>query len=212
MKIFLKFLLSLMFGFSFNVYASDSNDDLTDNISYYRWKNPPQVVINTSYLEGYDRDVIVIFEANKRGKITNTAIIKSSGIEYVDKQCEKAVKKASIYPYQKDGVYYPSRSTQPFRIEVSRKPIFEFFPEIKVKKEDLKGQIRYLSIYSEADDNGNITVAKIRKSTGLQELDNLVLDEFRKKAKFFPLIINGKPYPISDTTNLTLTKFFTLHY
>jgi hypothetical protein len=37
-------------------------------------------------------------------------------------------------------------------------------------------------------------------------------DEFLKKAKFFPLIINGKPYPISDTTNLTLTKFFTLHY
>lgn len=69
-----------------------------------------------------------------------------------------------------------------------------------------------MSIYSEADDNGNIKLAKIRRSTGLKELDNFVLDEFLKKAKFFPLIINGKPYPISDTTNLTLTKFFTLHY
>lgn len=69
-----------------------------------------------------------------------------------------------------------------------------------------------MSIYSDADDNESIKVVKILRSSGLQELDNLVLDGFRKKAKFFPLMINGKSYPISDTTNLTLTKFFTLHY
>ena len=63
-----------------------------------------------------------------------------------------------------------------------------------------------MSIYLEADDNENLTLAKIRSSSSLQELDNFVLDEFRKKVKFYPPIINGKLYPISDTTNLAFFK------
>lgn len=124
MRNYLNFFLSLLFCCAFNVYANDSNDDLTERLSYYRWKNPPQVNIDTSYLKRYDREVVIIFEANEKGRIVNTAILKSSGIKYVDKKCEKAVKKASIYPYQKDGIYYPSLYKQRFTLEVSRKPLF----------------------------------------------------------------------------------------
>ncbi|MDA3556680.1 TonB family protein [Acinetobacter sp. AOR15_HL] len=212
MKILLKVLLSLSFCFALNVYASDPNNLVEIMPPNLHWKQIPKINISDQELQGYDREVVVGFLANEKGKVVDTTIIKSSGIESLDKKSLKAMKNASFYPYQENGFYVGFYGKQPFNFDVSRKPIFEVFPEIKVNKDDLKGQIRYMSIYSEADDNGNITVAKIQKSTGLQELDNFVLDEFRKKAKFFPLIINGKSYPISDTTNLTLTNFFTHHY
>lgn len=212
MRNYLNFFLSLLFCCAFNVYASDPKNLIEVMPPNLHWKQIPKINISDQELQGYDREVVVGFLANEKGKVVDTTIIKSSGVESLDKKSLKAMKNASFYPYQENGFYVGFYGKQPFNFDVSRKPIFAFFPDIKVNKDDLKGQIRYLSIYSEADDNGNIKLAKIRRSTGLQELDNFVLDEFLKKAKFFPLIINGKPYPISDTTNLTLTKFFTLHY
>ncbi|UGQ24623.1 energy transducer TonB [Acinetobacter calcoaceticus] len=47
--------------------------------------------------------------------------------------------------------------------------------------------------------NGTLTRAEIQKSSGLIKLDNFVLNEFRKRAKGFPVNVNGKPYPIRKT-------------
>lgn len=175
--------------------------------SNIRWKNRPKVYLDFINLQGHDREVEILAETNKKGKVKRVKLIKSSGLYALDVQCLLAMKKASFIPYQENGIYYPIRVLQPFSIEVSRKPKFEVFPKIKVKKSDLKGETRYISIYSEADDLGNLTLAKIQSSSGLQELDDFVLQEFRKQAKFYPLIVNGKPYPINDTTNYTFSKY-----
>ena len=120
------------------------------------------------------------------------------------------MKKASFILYQEKAIYYPIRFLQPFSLEAFRKPKFKVFPKIKGNRSDLKVETRYISIYSEADDVGNLTLAKIQSSCGLQELDEFVVEEFRKQAKFYPLIINGKPYPISDTTNYIFSKYLNI--
>lgn len=91
---------------------------------------------------------------------------------------------------------HPSRLKLPFEFSVSRVPKYEFFPNIVPKKPDLKGESRSLSIYVEADNSGKISKAKVTKSSGLNKLDNYILKEFKDKARFKPLNINGKPYQL----------------
>lgn len=73
-----------------------------------------------------------------------------------------------------------------------------------MKKSDLQGRDRTVIVYAEADDNGEVTKAVIKFSSGLKELDNYVLSEYRRQAKFKPLTINGKPYPITKTEQFGL--------
>ncbi|MFV5376511.1 TonB family protein [Acinetobacter calcoaceticus] len=212
MKILLKVLLSLSFCFALNVYASDPNNLIEVMPPNLHWKQTPKINISDQELQGYDREVIVGFLANEKGKVVDTTIIKSSGIESLDKKSLKAMKNASFYPYQENGFYVGFYGKQPFSFDVSRKPKFAVYPDIRVfDKIKLQEKYNYINIYFEADEHGTLTLAKIQRGSGYQELDDFVLDEFRKQAKFYPLVVNGKSYPIRDNVDLEVSKYFTFY-
>lgn len=199
MKILIKFILSFLFCFALNVYAQNTTNTKELPYQKVKWIQPPSIRISNNDLQGYDRNVVIAAETNIGGKITAVKLLQSSGIKSLDLKLITAVENARFSPYQENGVFYPVRFVQPFHLEASREPEFEVYPEIKVNDEDLYGQNRSVSIFTEADVNGTLTRAEIQKSSGLIKLDNFVLDEFRERAKFFPLNVNGKPYPIRKT-------------
>ncbi|MDS7931123.1 TonB family protein [Acinetobacter sp. V102_4] len=199
MKILIKFILSFLFCFALNVYAQNTTNTKELPYQKIKWIQPPSIMISNNDLQGYDRNVVIAAETNIGGNITAVKLLQSSGIKSLDLKLIIAVENARFSPYQENGVFYPVRFVQPFHLEASREPEFEVYPEIKVNDEDLYGQNRSVSIFTEADVNGTLTRAEIQKSSGLIKLDNFVLDEFREHAKFFPLNVNGKPYPIRKT-------------
>lgn len=199
MKILIKSILSFLFYFALNTYAQEAGNFRELRYQKVKWIQPPSISISNDELQGYDRNVVIAAETNISGKITAVKLLQSSGIKSLDLKLITAVENARFSPYQENGVFYPVRFVQPFHLEVSREPELEVYPEIKVNDEDLYGQNRSVSIFTEADVNGTLTRAEIQKSSGLIKLDNFVLNEFRKRAKFFPLNVNGKPYPIRKT-------------
>lgn len=199
MKILIKFILSFLFYFALNTYAQEAGNFRELRYQKVKWIQPPSISISNDELQGYDRNVVIAAETNISGKITAVKLLQSSGIKSLDLKLITAVENARFSPYQENGVFYPVRFVQPFHLEASREPEFEVYPEIKVNDEDLYGQNRSVSILTEADVNGTLTRTEIQKSSGLIKLDNFVLDEFRERAKFFPLNVNGKPYPIRKT-------------
>lgn len=188
-----------MFCFALNVYAQNTTNTKELPYQKVKWIQPPSIRISNNDLQGYDRNVVIAAETNIGGKITAVKLLQSSGIKSLDLKLITGVENARFSPYQENGVFYPVRFVQPFHLEASREPELEVYPEIKVNDEDLHGQNRSVSIFTEADVNGTLTRAEIQKSSGLIKLDNFVLDEFRERAKFFPLNVNGKPYPIRKT-------------
>ncbi|WP_227602194.1 energy transducer TonB [Acinetobacter sp. AC1-2] len=199
MKILIKFILSFLFYFALNTYAQEAGNFRELRYQKVKWIQPPSISISNDELQGYDRNVVIAAETNISGKITAIKLMQSSGINSIDLKLITAVENARFSPYQENGVFYPVRFLQPFHLEASREPEFEVYPEIKVNDEDLYGKNRSVSIFTEADVNGTLTRSEIQKSSGLIKLDNFVLDEFRERAKFFPLNVNGKPYPIRKT-------------
>ena len=199
MKILIKFILSFLFCFALNTYAQEAGNFRELQYQKVKWIQPPSISISNDELQGYDRNVVIAAETNIGGKITAVKLLQSIGIKSLDLKLITAVENARFSPYQENGVFYPVRFVQPFHLEASREPEFEVYPEIKVHDEDLHGQNRSVSIFTEADVNGTLTRAEIQKSSGLIKLDNFVLDEFRERAKFFPLNVNGKPCPIRKT-------------
>ncbi len=199
MKILIKFILSFLFCFALNVYAQNTTNTKELPYQKVKWIQPSSIRISNNDLQGYDRNVVIAAETNIRGKITAVKLLQSSGIKSLDLKLITAVENARFSPYQENGVFYPVRFVQPFHLEAAKEPEFEVYPEIKVNDEDLHGQNRSVSIFTEADVSGTLTRAEIQKSSGLIKLDNFVLDEFRERAKFFPLNVNEKPYPIRKT-------------
>lgn len=199
MEILIKFILSFLFYFALNTYAQEAGNFRELQYQKVKWIQPPSISISNDELQGYDRNVVIAAETNISGKITAVKLLQSSGIKSLDLKLITAVENARFSPYQENGVFYPVRFVQPFHLEASREPELEVYPEIKVNDEYLYGQNRSVSIFTEADVNGTLTRAEIQKSSGLIKLDNFVLDEFRERAKFFPLNVNGKPYPIRKT-------------
>ncbi|WP_151959331.1 energy transducer TonB family protein [Acinetobacter bereziniae] len=176
----------------------------TDDKMLAKWARPPRIFFKDEILKGYDRDVVILFETEVTGWVKHAEVIKSSGLDDVDNLVLQAVQKAKFRAWNAWDVKtnYPARAKQPFHFAVSRDPKFENEPRIVLKKSDLEGENRSLSIYLEADNSGKITKAEIAKSSGSTKLDNYILKEFKDKASFKPLNINGKPYPIKKTKEL----------
>ncbi|WP_353172090.1 TonB family protein [Acinetobacter rudis] len=170
------------------------------------WVKQPRIQLNNNELQGYDRTVLVGFYANESGFITSTKILESSGLDEIDKKVIMAVKMAKVKPYQINGVFYPISAKQHFTIMVSRDAEYQKLPVIPVIKLDLKGKDRQVVIYAEADDTGNVTRAEIKESSGLKVLDQYVLHEYLKQARFKPLSINGKSYPITKSTRFYFSE------
>lgn len=161
----------------------------------------PRINFKDEILKGYDRDILISFETDASGWVKHAEVIKGSGVDDLDNLVLQAVQKSKFRVWNDWDVKtnYPAREKQPFHFAVSRYPKFENEPRIVLKKSDLESENRSLSIYLEADNNGKITKSEITKSSGLTKLDNYILKEFKDKASFKPLNINGKPYPIKKT-------------
>lgn len=84
----------------------------------------------------------------------------------------------------------------PKRVSISGSGIqWSRSPRVTVTSKDLENQTRSVGIYIEADEKGKVTVARVTKSSGLQNLDDKVLRAVRG-AKFKPYMENGVAYPI----------------
>lgn len=205
MNILFKTLISLIFCLGFTANAQDVQT-IKEQPKGVRWEIRPHINYNEYELQGYDRKVSIKFETDENGTIRSAEVIKSSGLESIDTKILNAVKRSKFQPYQEKGIYYPIRAVQPFVLEVSREPKYKHYPKFFFVKQKLKGKTLYVRIYAEADDNGNLTKSEIKVSSGLPELDNYALNEYRKQAKFYPLIVNGKPYPIRITSSFRFSE------
>lgn len=192
-------LIAFTFCLGSNVQAQEGQK-ITNDTTLARWMRAPKVSFKNELLEGYDRNVVISFKTDASGRVEHVEVFKSSGLEELDHKVLRAVQmsKLRVWNEGEEKTNYPARAKQPFQFNVSREAKFNYEPRIAVKKSDLEGENRSITIYSEADDHGKLTKAEITKSSGLTKLDNYVLNEFREKASFQPLNINGKPYPIKN--------------
>lgn len=187
-------VFSVGVGAKFNMVVNFNNDQTV------RWEKEPRLDIGDRDLRWYDRDFMIYFETDESGVIINAEIVKSSGLKKLDNKVLKMFKEAKAEPYVLNGKVYAISATQPFTIAVSREVEFKTQPKIIAKRSLLLGSDRSVAIYSEADDDGNVTKVMITKSSMVPELDEYVTSEFVRQAKFRPMTINGKPYPLTKTT------------
>lgn len=205
MKRILLAICACFFCFNTNAIV-EGNPTINSQLEHISWVRTPRISYKNNELQGYDRTVSVSLGADEKGLITFVRIDKSSGLDYIDQKVLMGVKLARLKPYQVNGVYHPVAVTQSFTLMVSREAEYQTYPIISIKESDLRGRNRVVVIYAEADNAGNVTKAEIKESSGLAELDEYVLSEYRKQAKFVPLMINGQSYPITKTSSFSFSK------
>lgn len=71
-------------------------------------------------------------------------------------------------------------------------------PKVKILPGDLEGRPRKANVLIQADRSGKITSVKIKKSSGLPDLDEIVIQAVMR-ARFKPYIESGLSYPIQVT-------------
>lgn len=86
-----------------------------------QWSRSPKPVYSNQDLQGENRRVVVLIEANVKGSIVNARITRSSGVPALDEKILRAVKGAKFKPYKENGVAYPIRAEQPFDLELNTK-------------------------------------------------------------------------------------------
>ena len=86
-----------------------------------QWSRSPKPVYSNQDLQGENRLVVVLIEANVKGSIVNARITRSSGVPALDEKILRAVKGAKFKPYKENGVAYPIRAEQPFDLELNTK-------------------------------------------------------------------------------------------
>lgn len=86
-----------------------------------QWSRSPKPVYSNQDLQGENRRVVVLIEANEKGSIVNARITRSSGVPVLDEKILRAVKGAKFKPYKENGVAYPIRAEQPFDLELNTK-------------------------------------------------------------------------------------------
>ena len=84
---------------------------------------------------------------------------------------------------------------------------WEIQPNIIVDNDELGGYDRLVKIKFKAYENGYVQYAAVIESSGLPELDDYALNEYRKQVKFYPLIINGKPHSMHTTMYYRFSRF-----
>lgn len=89
------------------------------------WARMPKFNYTNTDLEGRNRDISFKFEASEKGVITFAEIEESSGLKDLDQMLLEKFKKARVKPYRQNGVIYPIRSTQKFRIMLNNFSPFE---------------------------------------------------------------------------------------
>ena len=86
-----------------------------------QWSRSPKPVYSNQDLQGENRRVVVLIEANEKGSIVNARITRSSGVPALDAKTLRAAKGAKCKHYKENGVAYPIRAEQPFDLELNTK-------------------------------------------------------------------------------------------
>ena len=84
-----------------------------------QWSRSPKPVYSNQDLQGENRRVVVLIEANEKGSIVNARITRSSGVPALDEKILRAVRSAKVKPYKENGVAYPIRAEQPFELTLN---------------------------------------------------------------------------------------------
>jgi protein TonB len=84
-----------------------------------QWSRSPRPSYGNSDLKGETRTIVVLIEADEKGKITNARVTKSTGVPALDEKILRAVRSAKFKPYKENGVAYPIRAEQPFELELN---------------------------------------------------------------------------------------------
>ena len=79
-----------------------------------QWSRSPRLTVSSKDLQGEARSVMVLIEADEKGKIINVRVTRSSGISSLDDKVVRAVRGAKFKPYMENGVAYPIKAEQPF--------------------------------------------------------------------------------------------------
>lgn len=79
-----------------------------------QWSRSPRLTVSPKDLQGEARSVMVLIEADEKGKIINVRVTRSSGISSLDDKVVRAVRGAKFKPYMENGVAYPIKAEQPF--------------------------------------------------------------------------------------------------
>ncbi len=79
-----------------------------------QWSRSPRLTVSPKDLQGEARSVVVLIEADEKGRITNVRVTRSSGISSLDDKVVRAVRGAKFKPYMENGVAYPIKAEQPF--------------------------------------------------------------------------------------------------
>lgn len=79
-----------------------------------QWSLSPKPSYDQNDLRGSPRSIVVLIEADEKGKIINVTVVKSSGIPALDQKILRAVRGAKFKPYMENGVAYPIKAQQPF--------------------------------------------------------------------------------------------------
>ncbi|GAB3048204.1 energy transducer TonB [Acinetobacter apis] len=79
-----------------------------------QWSRAPKPSYEPSDLRNSPRSIMVLIEADEKGKIISATVVKSSGISALDEKILRAVRSARFKPYIENGVAYPIKAQQPF--------------------------------------------------------------------------------------------------
>ncbi|WP_340600889.1 energy transducer TonB [Acinetobacter sp. HZNU-JH01] len=79
-----------------------------------QWSRSPRISFTPKELDNQARTIMVMIEADEKGRVTNVRVTRSSGIPALDEKVVRAVKSAKFKPYMENGVAYPIRAEQPF--------------------------------------------------------------------------------------------------
>ncbi|MGU3312069.1 energy transducer TonB [Acinetobacter sp. M5A5_2a] len=79
-----------------------------------QWSRSPRLTVSSKDLQGEARSIMVLIEADEKGKIINVRVTRSSGISSLDDKVVRAVRGAKFKPYMENGVAYPIKAEQPF--------------------------------------------------------------------------------------------------
>lgn len=84
-----------------------------------QWSRSPKPMYTNRDLQGENRTVVVLIEADVKGSITQVRITRSSGLAALDEKILRAVRSAKFKPYKENGVAYPIRAEQPFELTLN---------------------------------------------------------------------------------------------
>jgi len=85
-----------------------------------QWSRSPKPTYTNNDLQGQNRTVVILIEADEKGSITSARITRSSGVSTLDEKILRAVRSAKFKPYKENGIAYAIKAEQPFDLTLNK--------------------------------------------------------------------------------------------